>query len=313
LLSALKQVRPGAWSSEVEASTVQRKHENRKSVRRFAAAALAIAFVLVLVTVAISVYRRSKSAATLPTATTSHQLYTQMSDAEKLAFIKQQEQRVSALMGDRPAQLQPEQLQVIKLFVDKYVTQSEATADRVSLADRYARAPPYVPLIARSFAARRVPVIIGIYLPMIESAYRPCYENSFGSKGLFQFMPQTAKNYGVSREEMCDVEKMTPAAAHYLADHMAELGDDAESMSLVLLSYTTGATFVRTALRELRDAPNYQRNFWTLYAHRDRLGNGFKDEGAWYVPNFFAAAIIGENPETFGLKTPPLSTWAGDQ
>jgi serine/threonine protein kinase/soluble lytic murein transglycosylase-like protein len=314
LLSALKHVRPGAWSNEVETSAVQPKPESRPLVRRFVAAALAIVVALVIASLAISVYRRTRSAtpavATASTAATSHQLYTQMTDAEKLAFIRQQEQRVSALMGDRPAQLQPEQLQVIKLFVDKYVTQSEATADRVSLADRYARAPPYVPLIARSFAARRVPVIIGIYLPMIESAYRPCYENSFGSKGLFQFMPQTAKDYGVSREEMCDVEKMTPAAAHYLADHMAELGDDAESMSLVLLSYTTGATFVRTALRELRDAPDYQRNFWTLYAHRDLLGNNFKDEGAWYVPNFFAAAIIGENPETFGLKTAPLSTLA---
>ena len=89
-----------------------------------------------------------------------------------------------------------------------------------------ARAPPYVPLIARSFAARKVPVIIGIYLPVIESAYRNCYENSFGAKGLFQFLPQTAKHYGVAHEEMCDVEKMTPAAAHYIADRMAELGDD---------------------------------------------------------------------------------------
>jgi serine/threonine protein kinase len=306
LLSALKQVRPGAWSTEVEAGNFQSTH---RSARRFALPALAVALVLII---ALTVYRSSRSAipsvATSPTATTTQQLYTAMTDSERLAFIKEQEQRVSALMGDRPAQLKAEELQAIKLFVDKYVAQSEATADRDSLAQRYERAPPYVPLIARSFAARRVPVIIGIYLPMIESAYRPCYENSFGSKGLFQFLPQTAKLYGVSREEMCDAEKMAPAAAHYLADHMAELGDDAESVSLVLLSYTTGATFVRTALRELRDAPDYQRNFWTLYAHRDLLPNNFKDEGAWYVPNFFAAAIIGENPETFGLTTPPLST-----
>jgi predicted Ser/Thr protein kinase len=307
LLSALKQVRPGAWSTEVEPGDLQSTH---RSARRFAVPAAAIALVVIIVTAAIMVYRRTRSAipvvAHVPTA--SHQRYAQMTDAERLAFIKEQEQRVSALMGDRPAQLKAEQLQAIKLFVDKNVAQSEATADRDSLAQRYERAPPYVPLIARSFAARRVPVIIGIYLPMIESAYRPCYENSFGSKGLFQFLPQTAKLYGVSPEEMCDAEKMAPAAAHYLADHMAELGDDAESVSLVLLSYTTGATFVRTALRELRDAPDYQRNFWTLYAHRDRLPNNFKDEGAWYVPNFFAAAIIGENPQTFGLTTPPLST-----
>ena len=65
---------------------------------------------------------------------------------------------------------------------------------------------------AGAFAARKVPVIIGIYLPMIESAYRSCYENSIGAKGLYQFLPQTAKHYGVAHGEMCDVEKMTPAA-----------------------------------------------------------------------------------------------------
>jgi len=315
LLAALKRVRPGPWSTEVQAGNIQSTDRSAPPVRRFGVQALAIALLLIIVTAALIAYRRTRSVIptaaavpSLPTSPTSHQRYAEMTDSERLAFIKEQEQRVSALMGDRPAQLKPEELQAIKLFVDKYVAQSEATADRDSLAQRYERAPPYVPLIARSFAARRVPVIIGIYLPMIESAYRPCYENSFGSKGLFQFLPQTAKRYGVSREEMCDAEKMAPAAAHYLADHMAELGDDAESVSLVLLSYTTGATFVRTALRELRDAPDYQRNFWTLYAHRDRLPNNFKDEGAWYVPNFFAAAIIGENPQTFGLTTPPLST-----
>lgn len=316
LLSALKQARPGAWRNDVEAAVDQPIQRRQFFVRRFAIPIAVIAVALIIATTAITLYRRSRAtsfAANSATAAETHQLYAQMTETEQLSFIRQQEQRISALMGDRPAQLKPEELQVIKRFVDKYVAQSEATADRDSLADRYARAPQYIPLIARSFAARKVPVIIGIYLPMIESAYRPCYENSFGSKGLFQFMPQTAKNYGVSREEMCDAEKMTPAAAHYVADHMAELGDDAQSMSLVLLSYTTGASFVRTALRELRDADDYQRNFWTLYAHRDRLGNDFKDGGAWYVPNFLAAAIIGENPQTFGLTTPPLSTVGSKQ
>ena len=236
-----------------------------------------------------------------------------MNETEQLTFVREQEQRISAMMGDRPAKLNHEALQVIKQYVDRYAARRERVGDEETLDDIYARAPQYIPLIARSFGARRVPVIIGIYLPVIESAYRPCFENSFGSKGLFQFLPQTAKRYGVSYEEMCDTEKMTPAAAHYMADHMAELGDDAESMTLVLLSYNTGATWVRTSLRELRNAGDYQRNFWTLFSHRDELGENFRQEGAWYVPNFFAAAIIGENPKTFGLLLPPLSSLAEKQ
>jgi membrane-bound lytic murein transglycosylase D len=181
------------------------------------------------------------------------------------------------------------------------------------LSDVFARAKPYVPLISRTFAAKKVPVIIGIYLPMIESSYRNCYENSFGARGLYQFLPQTAQRYGVAREEMCDETKMTPAAAQYIADHMAELGDDAESMTLVLLSYNTGAVWVRSALRELRETDHYQRNFWTLLANRDKLNWTYQEESAGYVPRFFAAAIIGENPQAFGLSMSPLSTLANQE
>jgi hypothetical protein len=45
-----------------------------------------------------------------------------------------------------------------------------------------------------------------------------------------------------------------------------------------------------------------------LYAHRNELGDTFRNESAGYVPNFFAAAIIGENPQAFGLNFEPLST-----
>jgi serine/threonine protein kinase len=275
---------------------------------------LALGLVMVLlVATAIVLYRRSRST-TPPNGSkitaANGKLYAQMNAAEQLAFVREQEQHISALMGDRPAKLNDEALQAIKKHVDSYVALSQRSAGDESLNDIYSRAPRYVPLIARSFAARKVPVIIGIYLPVIESSYRPCYENSYGSKGLFQFLPQTAKIYGVAHDEMCDADKMAPAAAQYIADHMAELGDDAESMTLVLLSYNTGAQWVRTTLRELRDGDDYQRNFWTLFAHRDQLSEGFRNEGASYVPNFFAAAIIGENPERFGLSGPPLSAVA---
>jgi hypothetical protein len=127
---------------------------------------------------------------------------------------------------------------------------------------------------------------------------------------MFQFLPQTARQYGVAQDEMCDMEKMAPAAAHFIADRMAELGEDAESMTLVILSYNRGPEWVRDTLRQLRDTDNYERNFWTLFVNRDRLDEQFRKENAGYVPRFFAAAIIGENPQTFDLQTPPLTTLA---
>jgi len=190
-----------------------------------------------------------------------------MNEAEQLTFVSEQEQRISAMMGDRPVKLSDEAVRVIKSHVDYRVARRAGATppNSDSLAAPYQRATPYIPVIARAFAARRIPVVVGIYLAMFESAYQPCPENEWGAKGMFQFLPQTAENYGVARADMCDVNKMAPAAAHYIADRMAELGDDSQSMTLVLLSYNRGAEGVRDALRQLRETDqNYERNFWTL-------------------------------------------------
>ncbi|HEY0431945.1 MAG TPA: serine/threonine-protein kinase [Pyrinomonadaceae bacterium] len=276
--------------------------------------ALGVAALLLVMLFGAMLFRRNylSPITTAPAAVTT-KLYSQMSETERLNFVDEQEQRISRMMGDSPVKLNDDALRAIKRFVDYYADRDAAPkelgAEKMSVV--YARARPYVPLIASSFSARKVPVIIGIYLPMIESAYRNCYENSIGAKGLYQFMPQTAAQYGVAPDDMCDVEKMTPVAAHYIADRMAELGEDSESMTLVLLSYNRGAESVRENLRKLRGTENYERNFWTLFARRNELDEAFRDEGAQYVPSFFAAAIIGENPEVFELPRPALSELVG--
>ena len=301
---------PKLVANDQVVDTIASASLNRPSLsRRYLFASMLLVVVLIAAIGGVILYRR---AMTVPAAPTSQKLYTQMSEAEQLAFVRDEEQRISAMMGDRPAKLNDDALRAIKSYVDRYVARDATSRPNraETIQEIYSRAPQYVPLISRSFQARKVPVIIGIYLPVIESAYRPCFENQFGSKGLFQFLPQTAKVYGVSRDEMCDVEKMTPAAAHYIADHMAELGDDAESMTLVLLSYNRGAPWVRETLREVRNTADYERNFWTLLAHQDKLDESFRNESAAYVPNFFAAAIIGENPQVFDLQMPPLSSLA---
>jgi hypothetical protein len=291
----------------------------RVSTARLSPRFVSLAAVVLLLAIAITgtlLYRRSatlnQANATNPATARPLKLYSQMSDAERLQFVAEQEQRISTMMGERPVKLDESAVRYIKAYVDSYASRMNGPPDEDSgsMIAVYERAPPFVPMIARSFAARKVPVIIGIYLPVIESGYQPCSESPFGAKGLYQFLPSTAQNYGVSRAEMCDPEKMAPAAAHYIADRMAELGEDSQSVTLVLLSYNRGAEWVRDSLRQLRGTENYARNFWTLFANREALDEDFRKETQGYVPSFLAAAIIGENPEVFGLKTPPLSTLA---
>jgi serine/threonine protein kinase len=312
LLVDLKSAREQLKSGALE--THHRKQATSSS--RLAWSMIGVVVLLIALTTGVILYKRPPVAPTSSEATVvPGKLYSQMSERERLDFVATQEQRISAMMSDRPVKLNEDAVRVIKAYVDRSAARlNEPPKPGIEhTSGAYERARPYVPLIARTFAARKVPIIIGIYLPMIESAYQPCYESQFGAKGLFQFLPETARVYGVSRAEMCDAEKMTPAAAQYIADRMAELGEDSESLTLVLLSYNRGAEWVRDTLRQLRGTDNYERNFWTLLANRETLDDGFRKESAGYVPSFFAAAIIGENPETFGLRTPPLSSLAGSE
>jgi serine/threonine protein kinase len=320
LLEELKNAREQV-NCDLPDATITKPLQDDSHTRQTAAQSRQVWFfgamvLLLAATATVILYYRSAALRPSVTAASdasgnSGKLYSQMSEVERLNFVDAQEQRISTMMGDRPVKLNGDAVRVIKAYVDHYAALNSATdPNSESMSVVYGRARPYVPLIARSFAARKVPVIIGIYLPVIESAYRNCYENSIGAKGLFQFLPQTAENYGVAREDMCDVEKMTPAAAHYIADRMAELGEDSESVTLVLLSYNRGPEWVRNTLRELRGTQNYERNFWTLFAHRESLDETFRNENAAYVPRFFAAAIIGENPQTFELQMAPLSSLA---
>jgi soluble lytic murein transglycosylase-like protein len=272
---------------------------------------VALVVLLLIASAAAFLYDRSVVPPVAEATPAPAKLYWQMSEREQLDFVAAQEQRISTMMSDRPVKLNDDAVRAIKTHVDWYAGRLSQPPDSEAISAVYERARQYVPVIARSFAARKVPVIIGIYLPVIESGYRECYESSLGATGLFQFLPATAQNYGVARDEMCDVEKMAPAAAHYIADRMAELGEDSESVTLVLISYNRGAEWVRDALRQLRTTQNYERNFWTLLANRETLDEAFRRETAGYVPSFYAAAIIGENPQNFGLRTPPLSTLAG--
>jgi len=316
-LEVSKQSGAGAISAQTNVRDLRSlaAQTSKSGFRRAIAMTVAALLITVMFAAAFMYQRqRERARARLLAVKAAPKSYLQMTEAEKLAFIEAQEQRISNMMGDRSVKLNDEALRVIKVRVDRYATRQNTAAlkpGEESLSSTYARAPEYIPVIARAFTARKIPTVVGVYLPMIESAYQPCYENEIGAKGLFQFLPSTAEHYGVSRAEMCDVQKMAPAAAHFIADRMAELGDDAQSMTLVLLSYNRGEDSVRESLRRLRETDaNYERNFWTLFANRDKLDEGFQRESAWYVPEFFAAAIVGENPDAFGLQMPALSSFA---
>lgn len=143
---------------------------------------------------------------------------------------------------------------------------------------------------------------------MVESEYHDCQTSNVGSVGLFQLMPKTAQKYGLMPKDYCNVEKQADAAARYMSDLSSDFGNRKSSATLGILSFVIGENKVRGYLRQLRGRGITEQNFWVILQHRQDLQPPLPDDGARYIPHFFAVAIIGETPENFELSTPPLST-----
>lgn len=130
------------------------------------------------------------------------------------------------------------------------------------------------------------------YLPVIESAYKPTLTSKAGAHGIWQFMPATAREYGLRVDwwvdERADAEKSTVAAAKYLRDLYREFGD----WPLALAAYNCGQGRVRRTMNE-REAST----FWELLEQ-----SALPKETRGYVPTFYATLLIVSDPEAHGFR-----------
>jgi hypothetical protein len=229
-------------------------------------------------------------------------LYKDMSEKERLEFIDREAQNITRRMSNsaRSEVFDETVLRVLKGKVDDY---AGVTANVI-----FNRAMQYAPYISRCFNQQDVPPIVGLYIVWIETAYyNYSQENKAHAMGLFQFIPGTARQYGVDPSERTNVQKMAPAAARYMKDRIAQFGDDTKGAALAIANYNRGGT--PKDLRKIIDEKFPDRSFWTLLANKEKLDHYFQNENVNYVPRFFAAAIIGENPRVFGVQMNPLSSY----
>jgi pSer/pThr/pTyr-binding forkhead associated (FHA) protein len=245
---------------------------------------------------------------------TSQKLYLQMSPQEQMDFIDLQARHISLMMGNRPYTFNDDVLRYIKQYLDGYAKRVGNNSTKLWAEDlrfMFARArEQYAPYIIRSFNARGVPPVVGLYLVVVETEYHNIQsENAAGAAGLFQFIGPTARGYGVDPAERTNVAKMAPAAAAYMGDRIAEFGPDSMSVALGIAGYNRSPDSVRRDLRDVLNSENRERSFWTLVANSDKLDHYFQGENIKYVPKFFAAAIVGETPWAFGIQMQPLSTY----
>jgi membrane-bound lytic murein transglycosylase D len=177
----------------------------------------------------------------------------------------------------------------VQRFVDLF---EQKQPDRMALYLK--RSGRYEGMIRTKLRERGMPEDL-IYLSMIESGFNPNARSKAQAVGLWQFMAPTARMYGLRVDshvdERRDPEKSTDAALRYLKDLYNQFG----SWNLAAAAYNTGGNRVARIMKEeTGTVRGMESDFWRI---RARLPSETRE----YVPLIFAAALIGKEPEKYGL------------
>lgn len=237
-------------------------------------------------------------------------LYWELSYTEKRKFIRNRVIQIQTLIGDDQRGVSDESLSGISKEVDWYVKRRDSLSQepfKEGLRSVYGRASQYVPMVAAEFEKEGVPTAIGIYQAIVEAEYRDCLINETGPTGIFQLTKGTAEKFGLAANDRCRVDLSAKAAAAYQSKLRRDFGTEGSSWTLTILSFNQGEESTRRQLDKLVELGSTERNYWAITENQEHFAD-FNQTSDSYLRRFFAAAIIGENPEMFGLVTPPLST-----
>jgi len=151
----------------------------------------------------------------------------------------------------------------------------------------------YLGYIARRVAVRRLPLELAV-MPIVESGLDPYAFSPGAAAGLWQFVPGTARDYGLKIDwwvdERRDPVASTDAALSYLIDLHKQFGD----WLLAIAAYNCGAGNVRKAIRK-----SGSRDFWRLDLPR---------ETSVYVPRIIALSAIIADRKQHTMLLPELGS-----
>ena len=160
----------------------------------------------------------------------------------------------------------------------------------------FRRAQRFLPYITNELDNRGLPLELAL-LPIVESGYDPFAYSHGRAAGLWQFIPGTARRYGVRQnwwyDGRRDVVDATDGAINYLT-HLHKLMDG--DWWHAIASYNSGEGNVLKAIRRNKKSGR-PTDFWNL-----KLSN----ETRSYVPRLLALVELVREPAAFGITLPNL-------
>ena len=165
--------------------------------------------------------------------------------------------------------------EVVRKFIDRY-----AVSLRRSVAYMLGASNFYMPIFEQALEANNLPLELR-YLPVIESGLHPSVTSPAGASGLWQFMVESGKQYGLEINSLVDERrdpvKSSYAAAQLLKDLYKIYGD----WNTVIAAYNCGPGTINKAMHRAGGSTDY----WEIYKYLPKETQG-------YVPAFIAANYI---------------------
>ncbi len=201
----------------------------------------------------------------------------------------------AAFQFDLPLRLDAAAVQAVTEMIKAFQTVRRPEFER-----GLQRMPLLLEFYRQRFAQAGLPQDLA-YLALIESGFNPWARSRAGAKGVWQFIPGTARRYGLRvdwwLDERSDIVRSGEAAIAYLKDLYGMFGD----WWLALAAYNVGERRIAWAVERAG-----VKDFWVI----QRMGL-IPAETRNYVPAFIAALVIAKDPERFGFEVPsvPSLTW----
>jgi len=124
-------------------------------------------------------------------------------------------------------------------------------------------------------------------LPVVESNFNPAASSGKGAAGHWQFMPNTARRWGLQQDWWYDGRHDPMASMKAALDYLEMLNQRfAGDWLLTIAAYNTGATNVNRAIRR-RERAGKQADFWAL---------PLASETRNHVPRLLAVASVVNDP-----------------